>query len=336
MRRGGDARLRRARRRRWDPEGEGQSPEESGSTLSGGEEAETPEERVEAGAAVWIVVPCKGRLSFLRQTAKLWQKYTDFHVCLVDYSCPERCGDWLETEFPDCPEGRRWLVERVPGRALFNKSAAHNAGAACALRHGAEYICFLDADTALREGFGAFVRQHLDRSKFLIAGLHQGVLDIPSMTGLLVVPAASFSQVGGFDESFIGWGGEDIEMRFRLHLVGGLSFSDVPSSLTQPLEHGDELRTQYYEQSDLVCSNSQNIQRVREKIEMEWNWAPHVTEESASRLWYRGSVFDAVEPLRRRSALEGARAQKGATLGRRHPRQEMARRLLRSASEQSF
>lgn len=257
-------------------------------------------------------------------------KYTDFHVCLVDYSCPELCGEWFEGEFPDSPSGRRCVVERVPDRPRFNKSAAHNAGAACAIRNGAEYICFLDADTAIEEGFGAFVRDNMGERKFLIAGLQDDTYDIPSMTGLLVVPVEPFVSVRGFDESFQGWGGEDIEMRFRLHLVAGLDFSDVPWTLTDPIQHDDGLRTKYYEEPDLVQSNLQNIQRVREKIEFEWERRDWNETRKASRLWYRGAAFEEHAPIRSRPRAEKSRVSTSRGAGER-PLLGVARRLMRGS-----
>lgn len=258
----------------------------------------------------------------------MWRlvEHTDFHICLVDYSCPERCGDWLEREFPETPAGRRVVVERVPGCSLFNKSRAHNAGAMRALRGGAEYLCFVDADTMIHPGFARYVRQNAGRDRFLIAGLGRDGFDMPSMTGLLVVRAEHFSNVGCFDEQFEGWGGEDIEMRLRLYYVGGLGFGDVPLVLANPIAHDNHLRTQFYEESSIFASNRANMRRVQEKL-ASWGAPRRGTGLGADRLWYLGSggsqgaalAVSAPRPRHLRGEQE-------------HPIRSVARRLGRGPS----
>ncbi len=309
-----DARLRRARRRgAWQTSSEPQRIAPREPVVIGSSPG-----REHDAHRFWIIVPCKGRLSFLRQTAWRVIEHTPFNVCLVDFSCPDRCGDWLEREYPDSPDGRRIVVERVPGRRDFNKSAAHNAGAWRALSQGAEYLCFLDADTMVHEGFGEHVSRLVRRDRFLIAALRDDGFDMPSMTGLLVVCAYRFRDLGGFDEEFEGWGGEDIEMRLRLHLVGGLGYADVPLHLASPIPHDNVLRTQYYQETSIFASNRQNMERVRNKIAY-WGGAP----AGAERLWFRGMGRGGA------AAAHVTPRQRTGRPDREHPVRSVARRLGR-------
>jgi N-terminal domain of galactosyltransferase len=178
------------------------------------------------------------------------------------------------------------VVERVPNQQLFHKCKAHNAGAHRALSEGAEYLCFLDADTVVGPTFVEWIRSHVSRRSFLIAGKRADGSDLPSVTGLLVVHRDAFRQVGGFDESFRGWGGEDIEMRLRLFLLAGLDYVDVPLSLITPLAHADMLRTQFYAEDDIRASNRDNMRYLLRKVTVEWRGRCVRDLASASRLWY--------------------------------------------------
>src|SRR5690349_6457847 len=119
---------------------------------------------------LWVVVPCKGRLSFLQQTTASVLSQRDVGYCLVDFDCPDRCADWLEEAFPDAVAAGRAVAARVEGRPYFNKSAAHNAGARRALAAGAAHLAFLDADTLCRPGFAAWLAPRLGPDHFWIAG----------------------------------------------------------------------------------------------------------------------------------------------------------------------
>jgi hypothetical protein len=248
---------------------------------------------------IWAVVPCMGRLRFLRTTAQRLLEQEGARYCLVDYSCPDGCGDWFEQTFAEHVRAGRAIVERVPGRTRFNKSHSHNAGAERAMRAGAEFLCFLDADTAVQPGFQEWIGANASRDRFLIAGPGSDGAGVRSMTGLLVVPARAFSAVGGFDEGFVGWGGEDIELRLRLYLLGGLEFAHIPTPLAYPLPHDDGLRTQFYDTRDIFASNRNNMSRIHQKL-AQWQGRHARDLGRTAPLWglatVRSSPLDADPP----------------------------------------
>jgi hypothetical protein len=245
-----------------------------------------PREQVTPPGPIWVVVPCMGRLGFLKQTVGSVLSHPSINYCLVDYSCPDRCGDWLARTYPQEIRNRRIVVERVPGQRWFHKCKAHNAGAHRALAEGAEYLCFLDADTLVAPTFVEWIRAHVARRTFVIAGQRPDGSDVPSVTGLLVVHRDAFRQVGGFDELFKGWGGEDIEMRLRLFLLAGLDYVDVPLQLITPLPHEDALRAQFYSETDVRASNRDNMRYLRRKVAVEWRGRCVRDVAGAARLWY--------------------------------------------------
>ena len=47
-----------------------------------------------------IVTTCKGRLAHLKQSLPAMLAQDGAEVVVVDYCCPERAGDWVESAFP--------------------------------------------------------------------------------------------------------------------------------------------------------------------------------------------------------------------------------------------
>ncbi|MFJ4185176.1 galactosyltransferase-related protein [Kitasatospora sp. NPDC089509] len=133
----------------------------------------------------------------------------------------------------------------------YNRSRAHNAGAAAAPGKG-NRLCFLDADMLLDRGFlrqalaavetaGTAAALPYDRVVYLDAlssaraiaqraagaaraaraTLH-GYHLTPTTGGCVIVEQALFDRLGGYDEGFEGWGDEDNEFYHRLDRAAGV------------------------------------------------------------------------------------------------------------------
>lgn len=185
-------------------------------------------------------------------------------LALRDQTMPSTDYRVTVVEFDDVP---RWqpLVEplvdhylHITGTGLFNKSWTLNAG----VRHtlgAAGTLCLLDADILADREFLArnharFAATghdaHLPHTEMLsldaLASDHvieercargTGDVSLAGARGLLLrdVPGAClwikpdlFTEVGGFDERYRGWGGEDEDMLFRIATAGSVvQFDDV-------------------------------------------------------------------------------------------------------------
>jgi hypothetical protein len=230
-----------------------------------------------------------GRLDFLRRTAGPVLEAPGVGYCLVDYSCPERAGAWLERNHAQAVQSGRLLVERVPERERFNKCEALNVGARRVSGEGARVLCFLDADTLVAPPFFAWLEAHVRDGEFSIADLRPDGSDRPSLTGVLALTARDFATTTGFDQAFDGWGGEDIEFRLRLHVLHGLSFARIPLALLEPLEHDDGLRTRFYPEKDLQASDRTNHVRLVHKLR-GWQRGHAPVSASARALFFQGPV----------------------------------------------
>ena len=194
-------------------------------------------------SALCFVTTCMGRLAALRQTLGPLLDQPGGSCVVVDYSCPDGAGDWVEANHPSA------RVVRVAGQSGFNLAAARNAGA----RHAdAPWICFVDADVVLDPGFTAAVLPTMTPGGYYRAFSPDG-----GIGGTLACARADFERVGGYDEMYRCWGEEDNDLYDALQFAG-LAQRALPAALLKHLPHGDEVRTRFYPVADRLLGHAIN------------------------------------------------------------------------------
>lgn len=167
-------------------------------------------------------------------------------LIVVDYSCPDETGDYVETHHPEV------RVVRVENEAGFSNWKARNRGAEVAT---SDLLVFCDADTILAEAaleviaealpanrFGFFTRQATAR--FNRSGLRLGH---NQLRGFQVVPRDAFAAMGGYDEVLEGYaagGDTDLEERLALKGVKGVRLGD--GIIDEVVEHDNEARFTFH------------------------------------------------------------------------------------------
>jgi glycosyltransferase involved in cell wall biosynthesis len=194
-------------------------------------------------AAICFVTTCMGRLAALRQSLAPMLAQPEGSCVVVDYSCPDKCGDWVEACHPSAQ------VVRVPGQCHFNAAAARNAGARLAR---APWLCFVDSDVVLEPGFTSALSPTLAPGGFYRAFSPDGGLG-----GTLSVARADFERVGGYDEAYPCWGEEDNDLYDALQFVG-LEPRALPASLLRHIAHDDADRTRFSPVGDLQLGHAVN------------------------------------------------------------------------------
>lgn len=181
---------------------------------------------------VCFVIPCMGRLGNLQKILGSVVAQPDSSCVVVDYSCPERTGDWVASHYPQV------RVVRVDGQTRFNKPRALNEGSrAC----DSPWICFCDADILLHPSFGADIFPLLRPGHY-----YRGPLLGLCIFGTMICSRPDFNRAGGYDEVYKGWGSEDDDMYAALDFVGSKA-QDLSPNLMNHLPHSEESRVQYYD-----------------------------------------------------------------------------------------
>jgi glycosyltransferase involved in cell wall biosynthesis len=178
-----------------------------------------------------LITTCMGRLAHLRQTLAAAVVQPHCSCVVVDYSCPEHCGDWVEQHFPAVK------VARVKGRELFNPAHARNCGAAAA---DAPWLGFFDADVILSPSFAERVLPLLHAGQF-----YRAQPFVKELMGTFLCRRDDFLKVGGYDEVFQSWSSEDRDLYDRLRLRG-IEEKSFPVELLTPIVHADDLRVQHF------------------------------------------------------------------------------------------
>ena len=175
-----------------------------------------------------LITTCKNRLPHLKQTLPLMLRQPRAEVIVVDYGCEQGTAAWVKEHHPAAK-----LVQ-VNDDPVFCVARARNMGAKIASH---ETLCFIDADVLMHLEFGKWLELNQKPNEFYL---------YPDRTELelfvfVIVAREHFFKVGGYDEAFTGWGGEDTDLYERLAMAG-LSKSSIPKESISSISHGDELR----------------------------------------------------------------------------------------------
>lgn len=200
-----------------------------------------------------LITTCMGRRAHLKESLGPAAGQPGCSCVLVDYSCPEHCGDWARRHYPNVK------VVSGPGQTRFNPSRARNAATAAA---DAPWLCFFDADVVLQPDFAARIVPALRPGNFYLARPWKRDLD-----GTVVCPRADFLHLGGYDEVFQSWAGEDEDLYSRLRWRG-LQEQHFPRELVRVIEHDDSFRVQYFPIKVPYLSQTINLLYRTAKIDL--------------------------------------------------------------------
>lgn len=200
-----------------------------------------------------FIITCKGRLDHLKQTLPTVVAIPQSVCVVVDYSCPQNTGDWVEQHYPSV------RVVRVSGQKYYMPCHARNQGAAIVTE---PWLCFLDADVKLKPEF-AGIFSLLRPGRFFRATPPAA----KELSGTVICLWKDYRRVGGYDDVLEGWGANDLEFFSRLRELD-LKEEQFPTEWVEPIPHSDELRGQFAEIKDVSVSWTFNALYAQIKLDL--------------------------------------------------------------------
>ena len=227
---------------------------------------------------ICFITTCMGRLAHLRETMPTVAAQGRSSV-LVDYSCPDRCGEWVEQNYP-----RVKVVRAGPGP--FQRGACPQPRRCGGQR---AWLCFSDADIALDPSFSDVMLPRLRPGHFYLVDPYRD-----EQCGMFICSADDFARSGGFDVVFRGWGWEELDLYDRLRVLG-MTEGGIPGGLIRSIAHSDESRTRFYETKSIAVTYT--INRIYSYAKIDWMKLNGTTLDIGQRQTLYNDVTRAVARL---------------------------------------
>jgi hypothetical protein len=155
---------------------------------------------------------------------------------LLNYNSPDGLDEWVRAHVLSEIRSGRVLYAHERTAKKFWMSHAKNMAARLS---SGEVLCNLDADNFCGEGFVEFLDQLFSHRRCVFRLLGH------SLEGRLALRREDFFTLGGYDETFRGWGYEDRDLRLRA-LALGLTPVDVSDPrFSRVLPHSDQMRYEH-------------------------------------------------------------------------------------------
>jgi glycosyltransferase involved in cell wall biosynthesis len=172
---------------------------------------------------------CMGRTHHLKQT--LLQniednlgKGPDVEFIVLDYGSKDGLKDWILNDPALAPHLTSGVLKYARNPEPEHFRVAHAKNMAHRLATG-DVVCNLDADNYLGSGFAAHLAAVFSKDRHALVApsmpLSRATPDEhKGFIGRIALARESFIRLGGYDEQFRGWGGEDTDLVIRALALG--------------------------------------------------------------------------------------------------------------------
>ncbi len=137
-----------------------------------------------------------------------------------------------------------------------------------AIRKGADIIVTLDADNYTNKGFEDYIEDSMTKENGIFMcplsigrGHHSIRIKPRGVAGRLVIRSQDFLKIGGYDESYDTWHGEDVDIVARLRRIG-LHPKPIDRKHLDCITHLSGLRFKEYPHAQELYENDQVVARI--------------------------------------------------------------------------
>jgi hypothetical protein len=184
---------------------------------------------------------CMNRSEHLKQT--LLRNLDDNSDCddleyvVLNYNSRDDMEEWIKDNCSQHIQQGRLVYYREKSAQYYSHLANNTAARLCS----GEVICCILADIFTHRGFASYVAKKLrDKHRSFIR-----YNEISGAAGVICVRKRHFLELGGYDESFEGWGADDGNLAYRL-IAYGLELIPMDKQFCSHLKHSDELRVENF------------------------------------------------------------------------------------------
>jgi glycosyltransferase involved in cell wall biosynthesis len=177
-------------------------------------------------------------------------EYRNLEFVLLDYNSRDGLADWVRSHL---------AAELKSGRVVYFRTSepehyrmAHSRNVACALAQG-DIVASVDADNFTNAGFA----DHLNR---LANELPEKTVFIKSwqrMHGRVAFRKSEWLGLGGYDESFVGYGYDDMDLVLRA-VASGFTLARFGGQFARRLSTPSAAKVTCFERKDWRATQEEN------------------------------------------------------------------------------
>lgn len=201
---------------------------------------------------ITFITTCKGRLDHIKLTLrKNITNNPGATFVLLGYNDKE-LAKYIYENFEEEIDNGSLVFYQFKEDVSFQMSHAKNMVARCAILEGADIIVTTDADNYTGNCFNQFITEKMKEGVFLCPDFPK-IKSLPhgknrpqrGYAGRLVINAHDFIKMGGYNETFTTWRGEDIDMITRLQHLG-YTMEFIDNKFLEAIPHSAEIRFKEY------------------------------------------------------------------------------------------